>query len=171
MMEDKLLEKFKFSDKYTKGSSYIFPNGKYLNLTENVDELKNQKESFKVYTHRSLDTWLVENNYSDEFIHDSFVHLFNCVKINDGTNFTYQQAHMALPEEKLTSEQYKTLEEWLYHTMTVEGNSQVELQGQTFTQIFIFTDPSDDEGVFPEDIIKWIKKYYILKEQDMNRNS
>lgn len=152
---------FKFSSSFSKGASYIMPDGKFLNIEENRDVL--DLEPGDISCHPQLDVFVLEKGLipKNSLINRVLCETDNAIRLNDGTNLS-NEVIIGLPKNKPTEDQYKSLINWLYNLMTIRTSISVgdERSSNVFKEY-------NFKEYFPEDIVKKIKNYYnngILRE-------
>jgi len=172
---------FIFENVSSHGSSYIFPDGRYLNLANNeekITELLGNRGH--VMAHHLLDRCISKLNliseenmdlirdYNDTLDkpHIKIIlqqrvaeHTDKAIVLNDGTNFGWENSYIDLPVTgKPTTEQLNTLTLWVDGVM---ASSQEQLDvgyGSKVTSYRI----KEDNHPMTDDIIKNIKKIYQM---------
>lgn len=153
-----LKDGFKFTDTPTFGAGYIMQDGKFLFLEKNRNLLAADK-----ITHGALDFYLITKGYiQDTSASRVLCQTDNAVRINDGTNFSYE-ALIGLPKNKLTADQESSLEAWLYY-MLEKNKYLIQVGNELVAAVFQVYNLKEQP---PEKVISKIKTYYnngILRE-------
>ena len=134
---------------YTKGSSYILKDGQFLNIS---------------VIHSQFETKLTDLLGEKKRI--DIIKRYSAIKINDGSNFKWENAYACLPNEPITKEQEKSLLDFFY--ILIERNIHkvyiayeiIDAKDMHNAKEYSFKSINNDDGYFPEDIIKEIKKLY-----------
>lgn len=104
---DIIKNNLKISQKPVKGPSYLLPDGTYLDIFNS-----NMK------THGSVEEWLYENNYIDDYSITPALIQLGAIRLNDGSNFGGESL-IELPEE-ITHDQIYALEDYLEYLESVK---------------------------------------------------
>ena len=143
-----------------RGTSYIMPDGKYLDMIASKELLfAPECGNRDIITHPTLDFYCLINNLVDKHYYKVLMHTDNAIALNDGFNFKGEHAYFVLPETKPTTSQYTSLLNWLDYIMTISPTVQIEDERKRIQQVFVFQ-KLDNDGWLPEDIIKEIKRRY-----------
>jgi len=173
--------KFTFSDNYATGCSFLFPDGKYLNLVENNDRIKEIiGDRGPVPAHHLLDRCInklrlvseedeeVIREYNNTFEKPMYQiclqqriveHTDQAIVLNDGTNFHWENSYIDLPVTgNITPEQLNKLTLWIDN---VVGGIQSRLDVGYGTNIKSYQLKGYDSTTTDE-IIKDIKRLYHM---------
>lgn len=173
--------KFTFSDNYAIGCSFLFPDGKYLNLTENNNRMKELLgDRGPVAAHHLLDRCIdklqliteedevIINEYNDTLekpvcqksLQQRIVeHTDRAIVLNDGTNFRWENSYIDLPVTgNITSEQLNKLTLWIDN---VVGGVQSRLDVGHGNNIKSYQ-LKGCTGTTTDEIIKDIKRLYHM---------
>ena len=149
-----LKDGFKFTDTPAFGAGYIMQDGKFLFLENNRNLLTADK-----ITH----FYLITKGYiQDTSASRVLCQTDNAIRINDGINFSYE-ALIGLPKNKLTVEQERSLEAWLYY-MLEKNKYLIQVGNELVAAVFQIYNLKEQ---MPEKVISKIKTYYnngVLRE-------
>ena len=141
-----------YSKEFTKGPSYILPNGEFFNLEEN---------GFN--SHFAYEGYLKKNGELDHSYKRQITLLYSWIRINDRKPF---EVLADLPLTEITEEQYKSLELFL-NTLIDRGIYFIELgiepKGSEllkWSKDVIFYNKFDFFETSVNEIIAKIKKFY-----------
>ena len=165
----------KFSESFTKGSSFLLSDGSYCNLNE-------QKEKFKGYVyHGQLDDFIINNKLLNEsdismvkknnlierrpeylVIGNQRILRFtdNACTLNDGNHYNWENCYIDLPENMPKDKQLEQLILWidnLHYNNSMKRKLDISLKNTVIT-FDIDKDATDD-------IIKEIKKLYRERDE------
>lgn len=182
MLQDKLKEKgFIFSDKYFKNSSYLFPDGTFLNLDEQkikIDaEISNNVNEF--HCHSDLDSYIKFREILDrETINKlkqqrgsydapscvAFCNIEilkftdNVIVLNSGVYKFYDGNYIDLPPKELTIKQYEALTTYLDELSYTKPLKKLQVAKRDKVIKYELTPEEVDN------IIKEIKKLYNIEK-------
>ena len=134
------------------GCIFISTNGKFINIYPELE------------VHEELCHWLEDQGIDqDEIVEDAewITDTFNYIRCRSSLHMCFA----ALPTTRLTPEQYKSLELWMYEKVSTQ-TIQIYIGSESHTY--------DTDDYFPEDIIELIKRFYssgILYETVAEDNS
>lgn len=170
---------FEFTDTYFRGSGFLFPDGKYLNLASDTNRsaLKEFVGKVGCVAHHQLDRYIRDHNLisQDEYdeirgynltlkkpyficaLQDRIVeHTDNAIVVNDGTNYRWENCYIDLNVfARPTEAQFKQLEMWIDNIIYSQAPKLDIGFGEHITSYEI-----GDEGYTTDEIIKEIKKLY-----------
>lgn len=173
---------FKFTDESFKGAGYLFPDGKYLNLSskENRSALDDGGSCVGIIAHHQLDRYIINHKLiSDEAEHRIYTynqtlnkpyficvlqerlveHTDGAIVLNDGTNYKWENCYIDLPvEHRPTVEQLNKLTLWIDDIIYSKTPRLDVGFGPDVTTYMLDT----DEHPVTEDIIRNIKKLYHM---------
>ena len=167
-----------FSNIPTSGSTYIMPDGSFINLQENFPKLGVDS------MHGQLNTILLAHKFVSgptKFTDRAF-HLvnnaFDVISANTGVQATDFFPYFDLGMEEPTPQQYASLLNWLHYVMaTVPWDKPLQIVfweglaniwGVTH-KTYQFIAPENENGYLPEDIIKEIKLGYAKAREKKAR--
>jgi hypothetical protein len=141
------------------GSAYIMKDGKFLFLEQNKAVLNSN-----IVTHGTLDLYLQDKGYISE---DTLASRVLCqtddaIRINDGKNFFFETI-IGLPKNKITAEQTKALEDWIWSMMS-RRKYHIAVGNELVSEVFRSYNLSE---VDPSYVTSRINTYYrngILRE-------
>ena len=133
------------------GPAFLLPDGSFIDVTNEFDWDGNPPE------HLAVEQWLCDNNLSDNWDETEgapTIQALGAIRMDN----SYQD-YIELPPVKLTYIQYERLESWLEFNSDKNKSGNVEVYTYSLASGFtsIFYKYAD---LFPEDIIKRIKRYY-----------
>lgn len=177
-LRDKLEEAgIVFSDDYSRGSGFLFPDGKFLCMTNQTDPFFKRN----IVAHHIMDDYIATkgmmsmedyrnvkefNNIKDcpafQLAMQTRVleHTDGAITLNDGTNYNWENCYLELPPLKpVTQQQYDALLRWLDDRIICGDRVKLDV-GMGVRQISI----EFKNGMISEDIIKEIKRFAIGKD-------
>lgn len=128
---------FEFTEDFYKGSMFLFPDGKYLNLASDTNRqaLTHFQGCIGCVAHHNLDSFIVSEHiisleeehdireYSNSLKKPFFIcllqeriveHTDGAIVLNDGTNYKWENCYIDLPVEKRpTTAQFNKLTLWV----------------------------------------------------------
>ena len=174
-LQQKLIDKgLKFSDTYFEGASYLFSDGKYLNL-------KDCGES-SLRFHGALDKYIINNNLLEEselknieskrnplnkpyYIPFGYERILrytdNTIALNNGEAFRFDNCFIDLPPKKITNKQYEQLTLYI-DDLQYKNKTKRNLDIGLDSQLLSFN--LDEDAT--DDIIKEIKKLYNIEKDN-----
>lgn len=170
---------FEFTDDYFRGSGFLFPDGKYLNLASDTNRSALNEFASRVgcVAHHQLDRYIKDHGlvpqaelegiigYNHTLKKPYFIcalqdriveHTDNAIVVNDGTNYRWENCYIDLNVfARPTEAQFKKLELWIDNIIYSQAPKLDIGFGAAVTSYRI-----GDEGFTTDEIIKEIKKLY-----------
>ena len=149
-------EAFSVDSRPNIGPSFILPSGEFLNISMSDIEKYWNGNPVSYPFHGVVDDYLAFNKKVIDYADDGyrFCELTNSIKVNSGSNDTI---YIALNSVTPTSEQYKSILEWLDFIYNIKD----------YVDVYESAAMSDKNYVryyfneyIPDDILKRIKRYY-----------
>ena len=161
MLIDKIKELgFLFTDKVPTGSSFLFPNGEFLDIYSSVTVGFDKMRYPKISGHYQIEELLKREGFVKPTIKNVLAHTDNVVKLQDAKIFQCERYYIVLPPVELTPIQYQKLEDWLYGLSKQRKTLDIANFNDDFYQVYDIYDEETGVGYTPEDIIKEIKRLY-----------
>ena len=172
---------FIFSDNQAPGCSFLFPDGRYLNLRENRDRITEiEGDRGPVMAHHLLDRCMCRlrivseddehliSEYTDNLDKPCYKkalqrriveHTDNAIVLNDGTNFNWENSYIDLPvRDKPTTAQLNKLTLWIDNVIY---GTQTKLDVGYGDKVISYNFEEENHPT-TDDIIKDIKKIYQM---------
>lgn len=155
------------------GGAWLLPNGNFLDLDLNYRNGILHGGMYNTGIHSTIDNMVRSCVINEGFLHPEqsgktniLTECCGCIKLQDGLILNFERPYMVLPKERITEQQCRQLEMWLYHIYNNAKRKYVEIffagkHNRTLRHIAL----NDTEyGNTPEEIIKEIKRFYNVSE-------